>query len=144
MMWLRRRAYSGSSITSARERGRGSLTSTISPGRASGPVVMRAVRCESRLAPSSAAGSTERVVQGGPGYRASLDQEAALRYGPDPGDDVQDRALAPPRGADHRKNLPPLDAEGHRAEDTALPRPVRIGEELGHVVDLEESHGSQS
>ena len=52
-MWLRRRAYSGSSMMSARERGRGSLTSTISARRASGPFVMSAMRSDSRMASST-------------------------------------------------------------------------------------------
>jgi hypothetical protein len=46
--------------------------------------------------------------------------------------------------ADHREELAPLDSEGDVAEDTDLSRPTRIGEELGDVIDREESHGPQS
>ena len=52
-MCARSRTYSGSSMSAARLRGRGSFTSTSSASRASGPLVMSATRSDSKIASST-------------------------------------------------------------------------------------------
>ena len=62
-MCVRSRRYSGSSMRPARLRGRGSLTSTISASRASGPLVMSAMRSDNTIASSTSCVTMNTVLR---------------------------------------------------------------------------------